>query len=52
MIERFNSEMSEARKKYASLFLTNFRENDRKRVSFEFAYGLINRAYASVSLGK
>lgn len=45
LIELFNKELQEAREKHLSLFLTNFRDNNRKRISFEFAYKLLNYIY-------
>jgi len=42
LIKFFNEELEEARKKHLSLFLTNFRDNNRKRISFDFTYKLIN----------
>ncbi len=45
IIELFNSELNKIRENYLSLFLTNFRDNDRKRISFDFAYKLINYLY-------
>jgi len=42
LIILFNKELEEAREKHLSLFLTNFRDNNRKRISFDFAYKLIN----------
>jgi predicted Fe-Mo cluster-binding NifX family protein len=45
IIELFNQEINKLREKYLSLFLTNFRDNDRKRVSFDFAYKFINYLY-------
>ena len=45
LIELFNKELQEARQKHLSLFLTNFRDNNRKRISFEFAYKLLNYIY-------
>jgi len=48
IISEFNSELSGARDKYLSLFLTNYRDKDRKRISFEFAYKLINKIYAKI----
>lgn len=42
IIPMFNKHLNALRKKYNSLFLTNFRDNDRKRVSFEFCYKLIS----------
>lgn len=40
----FNNFINNNRKKYNSLFLTNYRENSRKRISFELAFRLINTA--------
>lgn len=37
----FNNYLTKMRKKYHSLFLTNFRENSRKRISFTQAYQII-----------
>ena len=37
----FNSFMAKKRAKYHSLFLTNYRENGRKRISFDLAYRII-----------
>ena len=45
MIEEFNKELNKNRKKYSSFFLTNFRDNNRKRISFDFAYKLLNYIY-------
>lgn len=45
MMEEFNKELNENRKKYSSFFLTNFRDNSRKRISFDFAYKLLNYIY-------
>jgi len=45
LIILFNKELQEARDKYSSLFLTNFRDNNRKRISFDFAYKLLNYIY-------
>lgn len=45
IIPIFNKQLNYLRKKYSSLFLTNFRDNDRKRVSFEFCYKLIAYCY-------
>jgi len=41
----FNKELSENREKYCSFFLTNFRDNNRKRMSFDLAYKLLNLVY-------
>lgn len=48
IIPLFNKTLNALRKKYNSLFLTNFRDNDRKRVSFEFCYKLISYCYEQV----
>lgn len=38
LVERFNEFIEENREKYHSLFLSNYRENNRKRISFELAF--------------
>jgi len=38
----FNNFINENRTKYHSLFLTNYRENGRKRISFELIYTIIS----------
>ena len=45
LIELFNKELAKARDKHFSLFLTNFRDNNRKRIGFDFAYRLLNYIY-------
>jgi len=45
IINIFNQEINQMRNKYLSLFLTNYRDNNRKRISFEFAYKFINYIY-------
>lgn len=45
IIKLFNSEINSLRDDYMSLFLTNFRDNDRKRISFDFVYKFINYLY-------
>lgn len=45
LIAYFNEELEQNREKYLSLFLTNFRDNNRKRISFDFAYKLINYVF-------
>ena len=45
LIEKFNKKLNELRKAYDSLFLTNFRDNNRKRISFDFCYKLLNYCY-------
>ncbi|MCL2369259.1 MAG: Eco57I restriction-modification methylase domain-containing protein [Alphaproteobacteria bacterium] len=41
----FNKEFEDKRNKYHSLFMTNYRDKDRKRISFNFAYNFINHLY-------
>ncbi len=45
LIRLFNERMEYLRHKYMSLFLTNYRDKDRKRISFDFAYKLLNHLY-------
>lgn len=45
LIELFNQTIADLRQKTLSLFMTNYRDKDRKRISFEFAYKLINYLY-------
>ena len=45
LMKAFNKELSENREKYCSFFLTNFRDNNRKRMSFDLAYKLLNLVY-------
>lgn len=45
IIELFNKEVNKLRETHLSLFLTNYRDNDRKRVSFDFVYKFINYLY-------
>jgi hypothetical protein len=45
LIEKFNKELNKNRDQYSSFFLTNFRDNNRKRISFDFAYKLLNYIY-------
>jgi hypothetical protein len=40
--EAFNAAMTQWRTEYHSLFLTNYRENGRKRISFALAYSIIS----------
>lgn len=42
LVKSFNRFLSEKRCEYNSLFLSNYRENDRKRISFTFAFNLVN----------
>ena len=45
IIDIFNREINRMRDKYSSLFLTNYRDNGRKRISFDFAYKFVNYIY-------
>lgn len=47
LITAFNTVLNKARERYFSLFMTNFRDHDRKRVSFGFVYRLLNALYFS-----
>jgi hypothetical protein len=52
IIELFNEEIEDKRNRYHSLFMTNYRDKDRKRISFNFAYNLVNYLYFSKLKGK
>ncbi|MBU2579283.1 hypothetical protein KKA09_04190 [Patescibacteria group bacterium] len=45
LMKKFNNELSANRDKYFSFFLTNFRDNNRKRISFDLAYKFLNLIY-------
>lgn len=45
IIDIFNREINKMRDKYSSLFLTNYRDNGRKRISFDFTYKFVNYIY-------
>lgn len=45
LMTRFNDELNDNRNKYFSFFLTNFRDNNRKRISFDLAYKFLNYIY-------
>jgi hypothetical protein len=45
LIIKFNDTLNQLRHEYNSLFLTNFRDNNRKRVGFDFCYQLLNYCY-------
>ena len=42
LMYKFNNELSKNRDKYLSFFLTNFRDNNRKRISFDMTYKFLN----------
>lgn len=46
LIDLFNFEINRLRENYLSLFLTNYRDNDRKRIGFDFVYKFINYLYS------
>lgn len=45
LMKKFNNELNKNRNQYFSFFLTNFRDNNRKRMSFDLAYKLLNYIY-------
>ncbi len=42
LVDRCNEYIEKQRKKYDSLFLTNYRESSRKRISFDLAFRIFN----------
>jgi hypothetical protein len=42
IVDKFNKYLNEQRTKYNSLFLTNYRENNRKRISFKLIFEIVN----------
>jgi hypothetical protein len=42
IVERANNFLNTEREKYNSLFLTNFRDHNRKRITFNMAFRIIN----------
>lgn len=42
LVKKFNEYLTTKRKVYNSLFLTNYREGNRKRISFKLSYEIIN----------
>jgi len=45
LMNRFNDELAINREKYLSFFLTNFGDNNRKRISFSLTYKFLNFIY-------
>lgn len=45
LMDKFNQELTRKRSKYLSFFLTNFRDNNRKRISFDLVYKFLNLIY-------
>ena len=41
LVDKFNNYLKTCREKYHSLFLSNYREYKRKRISFELAYNIV-----------
>jgi hypothetical protein len=41
LVNRFNALLQQYREEYYSLFLSNYRENQRKRISFDLAYHIV-----------
>lgn len=50
IVEYFNNFIKENRNKYYNLIFTNFRENNRKRISFELAYRLLQKSIDDLQL--
>ena len=42
LVDKFNAFLQEKRAEHRSLFLTNYRERDRKRISFTLIYSILN----------
>ena len=49
LVAKFNTELDFLRKKYHSLFLTNFREFGRKRISFSTAFNILQACLNELS---
>lgn len=47
LMNEFNKELNQERNKYFSFFLTNFRDNNRKRISFDLTYKFLNYLYSN-----
>lgn len=43
LVEEFNAQLNTERDKYHNLILTNYRDWNRKRISFTFAYKLLSK---------
>jgi hypothetical protein len=41
VVDKFNEFLNKNREKYNSLFLTNYREFGRKRISFDLIYSIV-----------
>ena len=47
LVEKVNTFIQNQRIKYNSLFLTNYREKNRKRISFDLSFKIINYILSS-----
>ena len=52
MVDEFNDRIDRLRKKYNNLIFTNFRDFGRKRISFDFAYSLLEDIRISLENSK
>ncbi len=52
LMNKFNKELTINRAKYLSFFLTNFRDNNRKRISFDLTYKFLNLIYYEKNSGQ
>lgn len=43
IVDRFNYELNQKRNEYSNLILTNYRDYNRKRIGFDFAYKLCSK---------
>lgn len=48
LIDKFNKYLEDFREKYYDLSLTNYRDYNRKRIGFSFAYKLLSKIYMEV----
>ena len=48
IIKHFNNFINENREKYNNLLFSNFRENNRKRISFELAYKILQKSIDTI----
>ena len=45
LVKKFNNTLSKVRKKYHNMLFTNYRDFNRKRIGFDFAYKLLTYLY-------
>ena len=45
LVEEFNNQIEAFRKQYHDLSMTNYRDYNRKRIGFTFAYQLLSKIY-------